>query len=196
MQTSVSQSVHLRGKRLFLGLALVFLVAGFSLMIAYSSVIKPNIVYQESVNQTGANEVYYSSSFQAMKGDWAEFNLASTNKSSLSLHAEGQGLPVYVDDQRTREGANYTGTVLINFTASYYFRLLNFAWHFDPYAFHDTVIYDNNTFTGSFSLLTMPNYYPYLLTTGEALLAVSCGLFLIPTLAYLRFKARQFRITQ
>ena len=194
MQTLVSQSVHLRGKRLFLGLALVFLVTGFSLMIAYSSVIRPNVVYQESVNQAGANEAYYSSSFQAMKSDWIEFNLASTNKSSLSLYAEG--LLVYTDDQRTQVGANYTGTVLINLTASYYFKLLNFAWHFDPYAFHATVIYDNNTFTGSFSLLTMPNYYPYLLTTGEALLAVSCGLFLIPTLAYLRFKARQFRMTQ
>jgi hypothetical protein len=207
MQTSANTSVLLRGKRFFLILGLVLLVAGFSLIIAYSSsIIKPNVVLAESVNMTVTNGDYSSSNFQAVEGDWIEFNLAATNRSFLQLRAVDlpltQNSMVYsadhsFDENAALHGVNYNDTVLINVTSGYYVELDNWAAHSESGARGpDTVIvYDSNAFSGSFHLLRMPNYYPYLLVGGGAFLAASCGLLLIPTLAYFRIKAKHFGMT-
>ena len=123
MQTSADASVLLRGKRFFLVLGLVLLIAGSSLIIVYSSsIIKPNAVLAESVNMTVTNENYYSSDFQAVKGDWIEFDLAATNKGYLQLRALNfpltQSSMVYsadhsFDENAALHGVNYDDTVPI-----------------------------------------------------------------------------------
>jgi hypothetical protein len=207
MQTSANMSVLLRGKRFFLVLGLVLLVAGFSLIIVYSSsIIKPNIVFAESVNMTVTNEAYYSSDFQAVKGDRIEFNLAATNRSFLQLRALDlpltQNSMVYsadhsFDENAALHGVNYNDTFLINVTSRYYVELDNWAAHYasGPRGPDTVIVYDSNAFSGSFHLLRMPDYYPYLLAAGGAFLAASCGLLLIPTLAYFRIKAKHFGMT-
>ncbi len=207
MQTSANMSVLFRGKRFFLILGLVLLVAGFSLIIAYSSsIIKPNVVLAETVNITVTNGAYYSSDFQAVKGDWIEFNLAATNKSFLQLRALDlpltQNSIVYsadhsFDENAALHGVNYNDTFPINVTSRYYVELDNWAAHYvsGPRGPDTVLVYDSNAFSGSFHLLRMPNYYPYLLAAGGAFLAASCGLLLIPTLAYFRIKAKHFGMT-
>lgn len=206
MQRSVNKPVLLRGKRFFLILGLVLLVAGFSLIIVYlSSIIKPYIVWAESVNATVTNGSYSSSDSRAVEGDWIEFNIAATNRSFLQLRALDLPLTensmVYSSDHSFDEtaalyGINYTDTIPINVTSRYTVELDNWAAHLasGPRGPDTVTVYDTNTFLGSFYLLGMPNYYPYLLAAGGALIAASCGLFLIPTLAYLRLKARHFGI--
>jgi len=201
MQASANTSVLLRGKRFFLILGLVLLVAGFSLIIAYSSsIIKPNVVLVESVNMTVTNGGYHSSNFQAVEGDWINFDLAATNRSFLQLRA--QNSMVYsadhsYDENATLHGVNYNDTVPINVTGRYYIQLDNRAAHSEsgPRGPNTVPVYDSNALSGSFHLLRMPNYYPYLLAAGGAFLAASCGLLLIPTLAYFRIKAKHFGMT-
>ena len=188
-------------------MGLVLLVAGLSLIIVYSSsIIKPDVVLTQSVSMTVTNEHYYSSDFQAVKGDWIEFNLAATNRSFLQLRALDlpltQNSMVYSSDHSFDEtaalhGINYTDTIPINVTSRYTVELDNWASHLasGPIGPDTVTVYDTNTFSGSFYLMRMPNYYPNLLSAGGAFLAASCGLFLIPALAYFRFKAKQFGMT-
>lgn len=204
MQTSANTSVLLRGKRFFLILGLVLLVAGFSLIIAYSSsIIKPNVVLAESANMTVTGGGYNSGNFQAVEGDRIEFDLAATNRSFLQLRAVDlpltQNSMVYsadhsFDENAALHGVNYNDTVPINVTSGYYVQLENWAAHSEsgPRGPNTVAVYDSNTFSGSFHLLRMPNYYPYLLAAGGAFLAASCGLLLIPTLAYIHIKAKHF----
>ena len=207
MQTSASTSVLLRGKRFFLILGLVLLVAGFSLIIVYSSsIIKPDVVLTESVNMTVTNADYFSSDFQAVDGDWVEFDLAATNRSFLQLRALDlpltQNSMVYsadhsFDENAVLHGVNYDDTFSVKVTSRYYVELDNWAAHYEsgPRGPNTVLVYDSDAFSGNFHLLRMPNYHAYLLAAGGAFLMASCGLLLIPTLAYFRIKAEHFGMT-
>jgi hypothetical protein len=207
LRVRAEKSVFPRWKGVFLILGLVLLVAGISLIKDSSSIVKPRAVLVESTNMTVTNERYYSGVFGAVEGDWIEFNLAATNRSFLQLRAIDlpltQNSMVYsvdhsLDENATLHGVTYTDKVLINVTSRYYVELDNWAGHYEsgPRGPDTVFVYDSdNTFSGNFYLWRMPNYYPYLLTAGGALLVASCGLLLIPTLAYLRFKAKHFGMT-
>ena len=207
MRASEASFVLQGGKKFFLILCLFFLVAGSSLIIVYSSpTIKPYKVFTQSVNVTVTNGGYFSNDFQAVRGDWIGFNLAATNRSFLQVRAFGlpltQNSMVYsvdhsFDENAALHGVNYNGTFSVNITTSYYVELDNWASHSpppNPSNPYEEAIYDSNTFSGNFSLLRMPNYYKALPITGVALLAASCGCFLVPLLSYFRFKAKRLGI--
>jgi hypothetical protein len=197
MQTSANTSVLLRGKRFFLILGLIFLVAGASLIIVHF-VIKPDRIFADSIQRTSTAD-YVSTVFHAEKGDWVEFDLTTSNCSMLRLRINDGRVP-WIDDRYDHQaelyGAVYNQTVQINETNDYFVSLENWAQHALDYGARDPIIIsDNNTFSGSFGLVRTPAYFPHILLSGEALLLASCGLFLIPALTYFRFKAKRFGIT-
>jgi hypothetical protein len=95
-------------------------------------------------------------------------------------------------------GVNYTDKILVNVTGGYYVELENWAGHYepDPAGSGTVFVYDDsgNTYSGSLYVWRVLEHYPsaFLLTTGWALLGASFGLLAIPTLMYLRFKAKRF----
>jgi len=127
---------------------------------------------------------YRSPIFHAEKGDWLQFDLATSNCSVLRLSRSDRFLVWFADNydhQAYLNGAIYNQSLQINLTTDYHVKLENWAQHaLDYYARTPTIIRDNNTFSGSFYLLRTPTYCPYLLLSGEALLAASCGILVLP----------------
>ena len=211
LRAGVEKPVFMRWKIAFLVLGLGLLVAGAPLVMASSVTVQPRVVYAESIETTVTNERYYSSVFGADEGDSVEFHITATGKSVLQLrindHPHDDPLTknsiVYTANHRddasaAMQGVNYTDKVLINVTGGYYVELENWAGHYEsgPGGSDPVFVYDDsgNTYSGSFYLWSVPVQYPSvtLLTVGGAFLAASCGLLLIPTLAYFRFKAKRF----
>jgi len=171
------------GKRFFLILGLALLVASVSMIIVCLFVIKPDIVFADSVQMTTTGD-YGSPIFYAEKGDWLEFALTTSN-CSVSRLSRNDGALVWLvsnhNQQAYLNGAIYNQSLQINLTTDYHVKLENWAQHaLDYYARTPTIIRDNNTFSGSFYLLRTPTYCPYLLLSGEALLAASCGILVLP----------------
>jgi hypothetical protein len=198
VQTLARNSVSLHGKRFFLILGLVLLVVGASLIISHLLIIRPDRIFADSVQRTSILD-YVSPSFHAEKGDLLEFDLTSSNCSVLRLVSQG-GATVYLVNnynvQAFVNGAIYNQSLQINATTDYTVALENWAEHaLDPNArMGGTIVYDNNTFSGSFYLMRTPAYSPQILLSGEALLAASCGVLLVPVLSYFRFKAKRLGI--
>jgi hypothetical protein len=129
MQISANASLLLRGKKFILILGLVFLLIGFSLIVVYSFVIKPDTMLLESVQMTTTDD-HVSPTFHAEEGDWLKFALMSSNSSILRLRRSLHGEVWRIDNfnqQGAVNGAVYNFTSYINGTDDYTLSLENYA---------------------------------------------------------------------